>query len=107
MKKITYYRACKTRNRFYFTPAEGYLITFYNGFGAVDVAIGKNNYNLWTITEITTGFLFHNDTFTTRKKAIEAITAEYLKKAIEKMNDWQWLQEARDRLSAYRAEKEI
>lgn len=107
MKKSIYFRACKNKKGFTFEACKGYTINFYNGNAAIDLVFGKNHYDRWTITELTTGFLVHNGTFSTRKEAIETITPEYLKKIIDKMNNWQFIQEARDRLSAYRAANQV
>ena len=88
MKKSIYYRAFKNKDGFSFKADEGYIINFYNGSNAIDLVFGKNKYNLWTITEVSTGFLAHTSTFTTRKAAIEAITSEYLQIIIDNMKRW-------------------
>lgn len=103
MKKIIYYRACKDKKGFIFNSDTGYLINFYNGSAAIDLVFGKNQYNLWTITELSTGFLVHNSTFFTRKEAIEAVTGEYLKKIIDKLVEWNFYPDAVQRLAEYRA----
>ena len=106
MKKSIYFRACRDKNGFTFNADDGYIINFYNGRGAVDLAIGKNKYNLWTITEISTGFLAHNETFITRKAAINAITAEYLQKIIDRFRNPDIIKAA-ERLTEYRATNNV
>ena len=103
MKKITYFRAIKNKSGFDFQACEGYHINFYNGSGAIDLVFGKNQYNLWTITELSTGFLVHNSTFLTRKEAIQAITADYLKLIFSKIKNAPFIEAAAQRLNEYRA----
>jgi hypothetical protein len=107
MKKSIYYRACKDENGFTFQACEGYLINFYNGASAIDLVFGKNQYNRWTITELSTGFLVHNSSFSTRKEAIEAVTDEYFKKIVDKMQEWQFYPDAVQRLAEYRAKNQV
>ena len=107
MEKINYFRACKDGKNFTFKPDTGYLINFYNGSGAIDLVFGKNQFNRWTITELTTGFLVHNSSFSTRKEAIEAVTDEYFKKIVGKMQEWQFYPDAIQRLAEYRAAHQV
>lgn len=107
MKKIIYYRACKNKNGFTFQACDGYLINFYNGASAIDLVFGKNQYNLWTITELSTGYLVHNSTFLTRREAIAAITGEYLKKIINQIESCAWFEDAALRLAKYRAKNQV
>ena len=107
MTKTVYYRACRDRKGFTFQSCIGYLINFYNGTSVIDLVFGKDQFDRWTITELTTGYLVHNEKFSTRKEAIEAITPDYLKKILDKMNEWQWFEDAALRLARYRAEHQI
>ena len=107
MKKIIYYRACKDKSGFIFNPCEGYLINFYNGSSAIDLVFGKNQYNLWTVTELSSGYLVHNSTFTTRKEAIQAITGDYLKKIVDKMYNTPLFNAAVERLQKFRATNQV
>lgn len=107
MKKITYFRAMKEKTGFTFQACEGYLINFYNGSAAVDLVFGKNQYNQWTVTELSTGFLVHNSRFNTRKEAISAITAEYLKKICNEMLKWQFYPDAVERLQKFRVTNQV
>ena len=105
MKKSIYYRACIKQNNFIFKEDTGYIINFYNGTAAVDLVFAKNQFNLWTITELTTGFLAYNETFLTRKEAINAITSDHLKKIIDQMKHPRFI-EAVERLTESRAKNQ-
>ena len=104
MTKTIYYRACRDRKGFTFQSCICYLINFYNGTCALDLVFGKDQFDRWTITEFSTGFLVHNEKFLTRREAIAAITPEYLKKILDKMQDWQFFEDARARLDKWRSE---
>ena len=106
MKKSIYFRACRDRNGLTFNADNGYIINFYNGRGAIDLVFSRNPYNLWTITELSTGYLAHNETFLTRKAAINAITPEYLQKIIERFNQSDIIK-AVERLQVFRATNQI
>lgn len=103
MKKIYYFRAMLNKKDFTFKKCEGYAINFYNGSSAVDLVFGKDDFNKWTITELSSGYLAHNGKFSTRKEAIAAITPEYLKAIINKISSWQWFEEAQKRLTKYKS----
>lgn len=102
MKKEIYYRAIKNKNGFTFKADTGYIINFHNGSIDIDLAFGKNEFNRWTITEVTTGFLVHNSSFNTRKEAIFEITHDYIKRIIQQMQRWQFYPDAVQRLQEYK-----
>ena len=103
MRKTIYYRAIAHRpGGEMFRSDIGYLTTFYNGFGSVDLVFGKNSFGRWSITEYETGLLVHNETFQTRREAVAAITPEYLKLILDKLYS-PLCEKARENLRAYRA----
>ena len=103
MKKTSYYRAMTSKKEgITFKKYDGYLITFCNGYGSVDLVIGKNDFNRWAITEYSSGFLAHQLTFSTRKEAINAITFRHLKVIMDQM-DRPFIIEAQNRLIRHKA----
>lgn len=107
MKKSLYFRACRNKQGFTFQADYGYILTFYNGSRSIDLAIGKNHYDLWTITDLETGFSAHYRTFPTRKEAIAAITAEHLQKIFDFLDKWQFYDEAVQRLQEHHAKYQV
>lgn len=103
MEKIKYFRACQNKKGFTFQICDGYLIHYYNGRFTIDLVFGKNQYNLWDITELSTGFLAHPSSFLTRREAIAAVTDEHFTVICENMKRWEFYPDAVQRLAEYQA----
>lgn len=101
MTKIRFYRAM---NGGKYQEDFGYKITFYNGTSSVDLVFSKSLFDKWDITEFETGYLVHKHKFKTRKKAIEAITGEYLNLIIDKLCNNAFYEKARANLKMYAAD---